>query len=179
MKRIALFMDGTWDSKGSKYPSNIEKLYDAVPRVAGDGVRQLAQYQKGIGASAWSAWRIFAGATGAGLDAHVQELYSYLVQNYVPGDEIYLFKFSRGAYTARCLAGLIRNCGILTSEFSAAFFREEAYALYCTRVLCQILPQRPRFVRHTVTRNFMTPAASLFILSVSLILWGLLACRAL
>ena len=130
MKRIALFMDGTWDSKGSKYPSNIERLYDAVPRVAGDGVRQLAQYQKGIGASAWSAWRIFAGATGAGLDAHVQELYSYLVQNYVPGDEIYLFGFSRGAYTARCLAGLIRNCGILTSEFSAAFFREEAYALY-------------------------------------------------
>ncbi len=130
MKRIALFMDGTWDSKGSKYPSNIEKLYDAVAPVARDGVRQLAQYQKGIGASSCGAWRIFAGATAAGLDTHVQELYSYLVQNYVPGDEIYLFGFSRGAYTARCLAGLIRNCGILTPEFGSALFRDEAYALY-------------------------------------------------
>ncbi|MGL5360161.1 MAG: DUF2235 domain-containing protein, partial [Shewanella sp.] len=50
---------------------------------------------------------------GRGLHKNIMDGYCYLVQNYSPGDEIYLFGFSRGAYTVRCLCGLINNCGIL------------------------------------------------------------------
>ena len=118
-KRIALFMDGTWDSRNDRYLSNVAILSDAVRPTGADGVGQYAQYQKGIGASRIFLWRWFAGATGLGLDQHVQHLYTYLVENYEPGDRLYLVGFSRGAFTARCLAGLIRKCGILRPDHGA------------------------------------------------------------
>jgi len=53
------------------------------------------------------------GATGKGLHKNIMDDYRYIVQNYAPGDDLYLFGFSRGAYTIRCLCGLINNCGII------------------------------------------------------------------
>ena len=53
------------------------------------------------------------GVTGKGINKNIMDDYRYIVQNYAPGDEIYLFGFSRGAYTVRSLCGLINNCGIL------------------------------------------------------------------
>ncbi len=118
-KRIALFMDGTWDSRNDRYLSNVAILSDAVRPTGADGAGQHAQYQKGIGASRFLLWRWIAGATGLGLDQHVQQLYTYLAQNYEPKDRLYLVGFSRGAFTARCLAGLIRKCGILRPDHRA------------------------------------------------------------
>ncbi|MHB1586821.1 MAG: DUF2235 domain-containing protein [Acidiferrobacteraceae bacterium] len=115
-KRIALFMDGTWDSRNDRYLSNVALLSNAVRPTGEDGVPQYAQYQKGIGVSRFAVCRWFEGVTGLGLDQHVQHLYTYLVQNYEPGDRLYLVGFSRGAFTARCLAGLIRKSGILKPE---------------------------------------------------------------
>lgn len=115
-KRIALFMDGTWDSRNDQYLSNVALLSNAVRPLGTDGVPQYAQYQKGIGVSRFAVCRWFEGAVGLGLDQHVQHLYAYLSQNYQPGDHLYLVGFSRGAFTARCLAGLIRKCGILKPE---------------------------------------------------------------
>jgi uncharacterized protein (DUF2235 family) len=53
------------------------------------------------------------GVTGVGVDDNIRSAYQFIAQNFVPGDEIYLFGFSRGAFTARSLAGLITPCGIL------------------------------------------------------------------
>ena len=75
------------------------------------GVPQQVFYDWGVGS--YGGQRISGGAFGAGLDKNIQDAYRFLVHNYVKGDEIYLFGFSRGAYTARSVAGLIRNAGIL------------------------------------------------------------------
>ena len=72
---------------------------------------QQVFYDWGVGS--YGGQRISGGAFGAGLDKNIQDAYRFLVHNYVKGDEIYLFGFSRGAYTARSVAGLIRNAGIL------------------------------------------------------------------
>jgi uncharacterized protein (DUF2235 family) len=71
------------------------------------------------------------GALGAGLEAHLYEAYRFLVANYAPGDEIYLFGFSRGAFTARSLAGLVRNAGILSRSHIDQY--DNAIALYRRR----------------------------------------------
>lgn len=118
-KRIALFMDGTWLSDESKVKSNVCVMYDGVcARSRIDGKEQLRQYQMGIGASGPWLWRVASGGTGMGLESNYMEMYAYLAQHYQPGDEIYLFGFSRGAYTARCLAGVIRKCGVLNPKYS-------------------------------------------------------------
>ena len=57
--------------------------------------------------------KIFAGATGYGLGRNVKQLYKELVRIYDPGDEIYMFGFSRGAFTVRTLVGLIATCGLI------------------------------------------------------------------
>lgn len=86
--------------------------------TASDGRTQLVYYQQGVGTGRGSnliarkADKFLGGALGWGLDDNVVEAYRNLVFWYEPGDEIYIFGFSRGAYTARSLAGLIRTAGI-------------------------------------------------------------------
>lgn len=75
--------------------------------------------------------QIYDGATGRGLSRNVLEAYRYLIRNYVPGDELFLLGFSRGAFTVRSLAGLIRNCGIL--RLNALDIVPQAYELYRSR----------------------------------------------
>ena len=68
------------------------------------------------------------GAFGKGLDENIQDAYRFLVHNYAPGDEIFLFGFSRGAYTVRGLAGPINNCSLLKREHADKI--PEAYKIY-------------------------------------------------
>jgi uncharacterized protein (DUF2235 family) len=68
------------------------------------------------------------GVTGAGLDDKIQDVYKFICWNYEPGDEIYLFGFSRGAYTVRSLVGLIRNCGVI--KVNNLDLIDQAYKLY-------------------------------------------------
>jgi len=113
-KRIVVCADGTWNKpeKNLKkdFPTNVLRLARSIKPVAKDGVPQQVFYDWGIGSYHDSA---IAGITGKGLHKNIMDDYRYIVQNYSPGDEIYLFGFSRGSYTVRALSGLINNCGIL------------------------------------------------------------------
>lgn len=133
-KRLVVCCDGTWNRPdqlvdGIAAPTNVAKLALAVAREDGDGVKQRLHYQPGVGTRRFE--RIRGGALGLGLSRNVRECYRFLVESYEPGDELYLFGFSRGAYTARSTVGLVRNCGILRAEHGDRI--GEAYRLYRAR----------------------------------------------
>jgi uncharacterized protein (DUF2235 family) len=107
-KQLIVCCDGTWQNINSIYPTNVAKLFQAIP-VSSDN---LVFYGEGVGTGNW-ADRVFGGALGWGLDNNIQDAYRFLCSNYATGDRIYLFGFSRGAYTVRSLVGLIRAVGIL------------------------------------------------------------------
>ncbi|CAG0978281.1 hypothetical protein MTYP_01612 [Methylophilaceae bacterium] len=136
MKRIVICCDGTWNSpdktdQGVPIHTNVVKVAQAVKPIAANGTRQNMYYDPGIGTSGAFMRRAFDGATGTGLSRNVQEAYKFLVASYEPGDELYFFGFSRGAFTVRSLAGLIRNCGILRRD--AMHMLEKGYMLYRSR----------------------------------------------
>ncbi|MBD2694581.1 DUF2235 domain-containing protein [Anabaena catenula] len=128
MKRLVICCDGTWQQLTSPYPSNVVKLAQSVKPIASDGVAQIVFYDEGIGTE---SQRILGGATGLGIDRNIEDGYRFLSLNYVPGDEIYLFGFSRGAYTVRSLAGMIYCSGLL--ERPHVTKAHEAYELYRNR----------------------------------------------
>ena len=120
MKRIIILIDGTWDEEGQGDDTNIAKLDPAyagagtplIPANSTTGVRQEAFYHKGVGTEPDLLEHLLGGAIGLGLKGIIQDAYQTVVKNYVAGDEIYILGFSRGAYAARALAGLIGASGI-------------------------------------------------------------------
>lgn len=122
MKRLIVCCDGTWQSEDEGTPSNVWKLYRLIADADHEGTAQWAFYQSGVGtnpsSSALMRWvsRVAGGAFGWGLNANIEEIYAWLIREFEPGDQVWLFGFSRGAYTARSVAGLLRNCGILRSN---------------------------------------------------------------
>lgn len=138
MKRIVLCFDGTWNTPAddSIPPSqhvetNVWRFFRSVDPTGTDGVEQEAWYDQGVGTSRLN--KVAGGAFGAGLDKHILDGYSHLVSVYDPGDQIYVLGFSRGAYTARSLVGLIRNCGIVKRNFLTKTQIGVAYGIYRTR----------------------------------------------
>ncbi len=111
-RNLFLFSDGTGNAGGKTRGTNVYRLYNAVDRNSTDPV-QLAFYDDGVGTSDNALYRALGGAFGVGLSRNIRELYEWLVLNYREGDRIFLFGFSRGAFTVRCVAGLVRRCGIL------------------------------------------------------------------
>src|SRR5262245_60669235 len=111
MRRLIVCADGTWNSNDERkgHPTNVVKLARAILPVAPDGTSQIVYYHRGLGTGGWFD-RWFGGLFGHGLSESVICCYRFLVDNYVPpdgddpGDEIYLFGFSRGAFTVRSLA---------------------------------------------------------------------------
>jgi uncharacterized protein (DUF2235 family) len=133
-KRLVVCCDGTWNRPdeqrdGVTAPTNVAKIALAVARGGEDGVPQRLYYHRGVGTRRFE--RYSGGGFGYGLSRNIRDCYRFLVENYAPGDELYLFGFSRGAYTARSLAGLVRNCGILQPEHAGQI--GAAYALYRSR----------------------------------------------
>ncbi len=128
MKRLIVCCDGTWQQLNSSYPSNVIKLAQAVKSSASDGVGQIVFYDEGVGSD---TNKILGGATGLGIDRNIQDAYRFLSLNYEQGDEIYLFGFSRGAYTVRSLAGMIHCSGLLDRPHITR--ASEAYELYRNR----------------------------------------------
>ena len=122
MKRIVFFCDGTWNRADADRPTSILRLAQAVTPSAADGIKQVVFYQQGVGTgrgtSRLARWtdKFLGGALGWGLEDNIVEAYRNLVFCYEPGDQIFIFGFSRGAYTARSLAGLIRKAGILPRD---------------------------------------------------------------
>lgn len=135
-KRWIVCADGTWNQpeqtdQGTASPTNVAKLAGAVLPYDQNGVSQTVFYHVGVGERAGKLDHFFGGLLGAGLSKNILDLYLFLVLNYLPGDELFLFGFSRGAYTVRSLAGLIRNSGILKNEYAIKY--KEAYDLYRQR----------------------------------------------
>lgn len=114
-KRIVLCCDGTWNKPDADVVTNIEKIARTVQtdRPCPDGVQQVVEYVAGVGVG-YAADRILGGAFGLGLFNNVRNAYRFLALNYAPGDEVFVFGFSRGAYTARSVAGLVGSIGLLT-----------------------------------------------------------------
>jgi uncharacterized protein (DUF2235 family) len=140
-KRIIVACDGTWQDADSDsqriYPwwkfwkrehyispaSNVARLCRCISREGideqGRPVHQLVFYQAGVGTSAMQ--RLGGGLMGKGITANIRDAYSFICNNYEEGDEIFLFGFSRGAFTVRTLSTLLRTIGILNASGLAHF----------------------------------------------------------
>jgi len=134
-KRIIVCCDGTWNKPGSKdrgsiVKTNVQKLYEAVNNYSSK-VNQVKYYGQGVGTGFSIRDQFLGGSTGMGIDTNIQDAYKFIMWTYQPGDQLYLFGFSRGAYTVRSLVGLIRNCGIMKPEY--LHLVKEAYHLYRDR----------------------------------------------
>lgn len=134
-KNIVLCLDGTWngpdarDPAGTSVPTNVQKVFENLkgsgPLGAADNEQeitfpespgesaQVAKYIHGVGDSSNVLAKMVEGSTGLGLVARIVRGYTYLSRQYQPGDQIYIVGFSRGAYTARALAGFVTGKGLL------------------------------------------------------------------
>ncbi|KAL6720695.1 hypothetical protein ACLMJK_002620 [Lecanora helva] len=97
-------------------PSNVTRISQAIKPVGSDGVQQITFYLAGIGSTGSFLNRVIGGATAQGLSENIRNGYSFIANNYAARDEIYLIGFSRGAFTARSIAGLIDGVGLLTKS---------------------------------------------------------------
>lgn len=126
-RRLVVCCDGTWSRADQTHLTNVIKVAHAVKPVASDGTDQIVFYDPGVGTGNLID-RLFGGALGNGLEQNVRDAYLFLVHNYQVHDELFFFGFSRGAYTVRSLAGMIRNSGLLKKLHAGKF--KDAYELY-------------------------------------------------
>lgn len=129
-RRLVVCSDGTWnwpDQRGG--PTNVVKLLRAIRPTDRAGIPQIMFYDSGVGTGNWSD-RIFGGALGWGLGKNVRQGYGFIADNYDRdnGDELFLFGFSRGAFTVRSLAGMISLVGLLPKRSMHLF--EKAWDYY-------------------------------------------------
>jgi uncharacterized protein (DUF2235 family) len=121
MTSIIICCDGTWNSAdqetvdGDPCVTNVLKLACRVAKETAEGDRQVVYYDQGVGTGN-KLDHYIGGAFGEGLEANIHDAYRFLIANYEPKDKLYIFGFSRGAYTARCIAGMVRRCGILRRD---------------------------------------------------------------
>ncbi len=135
-KRLALFLDGTWNTVDDN--TNVWRLKSLCSPKGADGSTQLAHYEIGVSGALGLLF-------GLGLDKNITDAYEWLIDKYKPGDEIFIFGFSRGAYTARSLAGYIAKCGLLkqgsplgVKQLNNRYRRPEA------RTIWELLERRER-----------------------------------
>lgn len=113
MKRLIVCLDGTWNTPDHPGKvTNVVRIMRALRPHGDQGVPQVVFYDKGVGTGG-PIDKLQGGAFGRGLDDNLKDGYRFIANNYVPGDEIYIFGFSRGAFTARSLAGFIGWMGML------------------------------------------------------------------
>lgn len=134
MKRIILCADGTWNEAerknqktGRPQPTNVLKVARAILPRSSTGVDQVVYYHEGVGTDA-GLDKVTGGAFGSGMAKNVRALYRFLVYNFEPGDELYFFGFSRGAFTVRTLAGFMNKVGLLQKDDE--YYTAEIYGLY-------------------------------------------------
>nr|WP_276555667.1 DUF2235 domain-containing protein [Bradyrhizobium elkanii] len=154
-KRIILLLDGTWnDSDFGAYDTNIVRMREAISRtlrVSGSAKTATSPaaipndlkvtstvteeklniifYERGVGTGAFLD-RYFGGAFGQGLSTNIRRAYKFLSFHYEPGDEVFIFGFSRGAYTARSLVGYLHAAGLLRREQCTPDLEQEAWDFY-------------------------------------------------
>ncbi len=132
-KNIVLFSDGTGNSSAKLFKTNVWRVYQAVdltdpkdPREP----RQFAFYDNGVGSSSFKPLALLGGALGVGLARNVRDLYAFVCRTYLPGDKIFAFGFSRGAFTIRVLVGLIMHQGLVPYDGNEADLDRHAAAAY-------------------------------------------------
>ena len=126
-RRLVFCFDGSWNKLDTKkHPTNVVLIAESVKPVDQYGVDQLVYYDEGVGTASDETWR--GGIFGKGLVQNIREAYRFLIFNYRLGDQIFVFGFSRGAFTARSFIGFIRAVGIL--HVNDANQITEAWKLY-------------------------------------------------
>ena len=142
MKKIILLSDGTGQGAAKRHQTNVRRLYRALDlhqhrEKKGDGTEscvdgacaknnQIAFYDDGVGSQAFLPFKVIGGAFGWGIKYNVIELYKALCRTYEDGDRIYLFGYSRGAFTVRMLAGLIADRGLCVAVADEKEFHKAA-----------------------------------------------------
>ena len=114
MRNLIVCCDGTWNTpdqreNGVPVPTNVVRLYNAVAAADASGNGQLRYYHPGVGAEGSLFDKALGGGLGVGLDHNIKSAYRWICDDYQTDDRLFLFGFSRGAYTVRSLAGLLRH----------------------------------------------------------------------
>ena len=135
LKNIVVCADGTGNSSGALFRTNVWRIYQALDTSAPVPYQnpiQIAYYHDGVGTSSFRPLALLGGAIGWGLKRNVLDCYKFICSNYEPGDRIYLFGFSRGGFTARLLADFICEEGLVRTlaEPDLDFYARDAYRLY-------------------------------------------------
>ncbi len=117
MKHLVLCCDGTWNTAAQEEnnvpaPTNVVKLFNALAPADAQGRDQLKYYHSGVGTEGSRLAKTAGGILGEGLDKNIQSGWAWIARFYQPGDRLHLFGFSRGAYTARCIAGILGKFGL-------------------------------------------------------------------
>jgi hypothetical protein len=128
-KNIILLSDGTGNAANKVWKSNVWRVFESLD-LRGDN--QIAVYDDGVGTSSFKPLAILGGAFGWGLKRNVLDIYKFLCVNYQPGDSIYGFGFSRGAFTMRVVIGLVLHQGLVTGQTEAEIYEKAkmAYRAY-------------------------------------------------
>ena len=140
-KNIILCSDGTGNGGGNGDVTNIWRIYNAIDMAKTESISQVAMHDDGVGTQTSTLLKIIGGIFGYGLKRNVHDLYLFLIRNYEQDleNQIYIFGFSRGAYTARVLAELISLCGIIdpTNKTDAQVTKEinEAFEILTDSIL--------------------------------------------
>jgi hypothetical protein len=147
-KRLVLCLDGTWNTDDGANITNIVRIRDLVnPEYespdGGEIWQQRVFYHTGVGTGLTQKDKVFGGAIGAGLDENVRHAYRFLSSHYEPGMDIFIFGFSRGAFTARSLAGYLGGSGLLRPENCTQAMEDRAWKFYRT-------PPTERFPREGI-----------------------------
>lgn len=159
-KNIVLLSDGTGNSAGKLQKTNVWRIYEALKLT--DPAEQVACYDDGVGSSSFMPLALLGGAFGVGLKRNVLRLYRFLCEHYDPGDRIYVFGFSRGAFTVRVLVGLVADQGIIKTRSDApegvfggelARLAQWAYRGYRRRFKGSVLVKAARALRNLLLRG--------------------------
>jgi len=126
-RRLIALFDGTWNKVQTR--TNVERFWRLVAPVDAAGNEQICKYVAGVGVKP-GIEHLLGGAFGLGLSGNVEEGFQWLSKTWREGDEIWLLGFSRGAYTARSLGGLIRKCGLLKPDEKGDVTSAEVDAAY-------------------------------------------------
>jgi uncharacterized protein (DUF2235 family) len=152
-RRIVVFSDGTGNSSAKLFKTNVWRLYQAVDTASGS-TRQLVAYDDGVGTSTFKPLALLGGAFGVGLMRNVLDLYRFICRNYRPGDEIFAFGFSRGAFTIRVLVGLLTTVGVICPQDDSGTLDRLSSDAYRKFRRCFRLPGRRNWMNRLIVNRW-------------------------
>ncbi len=150
-RRLVFCFDGSWNKLDTKkHPTNVVLIAESILPIDRNGVQQIVYYDEGVGTSSDDYWR--GGIFGKGIEQNIRDAYRFLLFNFLPGDEIFVFGFSRGAFTARSFIGFIRMVGIIrvndASQISQAWKLYKRNAARADEDLSEALEFREKYCPH-------------------------------